>query len=99
MPTTGLSMLTDGWHHPGLVEVEVCDSPAVTAVVEVRPTIRATVPPPTVGQAGEPTVVAADEVRPEIRDTEGPQQSTGQEEPTVVAADEVVPQIRKAEEE
>jgi len=99
MGLSALSLFTHGWHHPGLVEVEVCDKPIVSAVVEVRPEIRATVPPVAEGSATDPVIVAATELKPEIRETEGPPQSTSQDEPTVYSAEELAPQIRKSEEE
>lgn len=100
MPTSGLAIITRGMvYPPETINVEVCDSPFVSAIVEVRPTIRATVPPPTVPPAGTPAVVAAEELAPQIQSSEGPQIVAGQDEPAVVGAEELRPQIRKAEEE
>lgn len=99
MGMSGLSMLTHGWHHPGLVEVEVCAHPEVLSVVEVRPTIRATVPPETVGDEGTPFIVGAAELAPVIVDSEGPDSGTDQETPHIVSAEDLVPIIRDTEEE
>lgn len=99
MGLSALSLLTHGWHHPGLVEVEVCDAPSISAVVEVRPTVRATIPPEPVGPPGTPYIASASELRPVIVGTEGPQESTGQDEPHIVSAEELVPIIRDTEEE
>lgn len=98
MGLSALSLLTHGWHHPGEVGLEVAEHPMVQSVVEVRPTIRATVPPSTVGPAGVPVVVGASELSPQIQDTEGPQQGTDQEEPLITSAEELVPVIRDTEE-
>ena len=99
MGLSALSLFTHGWHHPGEVEVEVCEHPSLTTVVEVRPTIRATVPPETEGPAGAPIVTGASEVRPTIQGTSGPQQGSGQDKPIVVSAEDLVPVIRDTEEE
>lgn len=99
MGLSALSLLTHGWHHPGLVEVEVCEKPLLAAVVEVRPEIRATVPPPSVGPAGVPVVTTATELKPEILSTEGPSPSTTEDRPTVVSSVELRPVILDAEEE
>lgn len=99
MGTSALSLLTHGWHHPGEVGVELCEHPLVQSVVEVRPTIRATVPPATVGPAGTPVVVGASELSPQIQETEGPQQGTDQEKPIIVSAEDLVPVIRDTEED
>lgn len=99
MGTSALSLLTHGWHHPGEVGVELSDHPTLSAVVEVRPTIRVTVPPQTVGPAGTPVVTGASELAPHIKETEGPQQGTGQETPHIVSAEDLVPVIKDTEEE
>lgn len=99
MAFTALSILTHGWHHPGEVAVEVSDAPNVMAVVEVRPTMRGTVPPPTGGPAGVPVTLSGVELKPELRKAEGPEQSTGSDDPTILSAKDLVPVIRKAEEE
>lgn len=100
MPTSGLAIVTRGMvYPPDEITVTVADSPLVSAVVEVRPVIRATIPPETEGAAGVPTVVDAKKLAPEIRSSQGPQIDGGQDEPTVIDASELRPQITKAEEE
>lgn len=99
MAFTGLSILTHGWHHPGDIDVTTCEKPTITAVVEVRPTIRATVAPPTIGPAGAPSITAATNVAPKISSTEGPQQQADEETPNITSARNVVPKITKVEEE
>lgn len=99
MGLSALSMITHGWHHPGLVEVEVCDTPTLTATVEVRPTVRGTIPPVVEGPAGAPVTLLGVELKPEMRKAQGPEQSTGSSDPTVLSAEELAPVIRKAEEE
>jgi hypothetical protein len=99
MAFTGLSALTDGWHHPGSVGVTVCDAPNISAVVEVRPTIRATVPPEPVGPPGTPHITDASELYPKIVDSEGPTVSTGQDEPHIISAEDLVPIIVDTEED
>jgi len=99
MGTSGLAILTDGMIHPGLVEVEVCEAPYISAVAEVRPTIRGTIPPPTVGPAGSPNIVKATELAPQIVKTKGPEVTTGKEEPNIISAEELVPVIRNTEED
>ena len=99
MGMSGLSMLTHGWHHPGLVTVEVCDTPTVVTVVEVRPTMRGTVPPVVEGPAGAPVTLSGTELKPELRSADGPEQSTGSDDPTILSAKDLAPVIRKAEEE
>jgi len=99
MAFTALSIMTHGWHHPGSVAVTTSEAPTITSVVEVRPTIRATVPPPTVGPAGAPSITAARSVTPRITRTTGPQQQVDGEKPNITSADNVVPRITKVEEE
>jgi len=100
MPFTGLSMLTHGWHHPGTVEVSVCETPELTAVVEVRPEIRgATTDAPAPGPAGEPVILAAEEMRPEMRGASSTASTAPVEEPKVLSASDLKPVIRGAEEE
>lgn len=99
MALTALSLLTHGWHHPGLVEVEVCASPVLTSVVEVRPVLRGTVPAVVEGPAGVPVVLSAEELRPEIVQAQGPEVQTGGDTPTVISSEELKPVIRKIEEE
>lgn len=99
MGLSALSLFTHGWHHPGLVEVEVCEKPLLTAVVEVRPEIRATIPPPSVGPAGTPVVIGSSELKPVILDAEGPPPETTEDRPTVVSSTELRPVILDAEEE
>ena len=99
MGLSGLSIFAHGWHHPGLVEVEVCATPTLTSVVEVRPTIRATVPPEPVGEPGTPSITAASELSPIIQESDGEQQVTSQDEPHVISAEELAPTIVDTEEE
>lgn len=99
MAFTALSILTHGWHHPGKVDLVVDESPTIVSVVEVRPTIKATVAPPTVGPAGKPVITGARNLTPRIVDMEGPQQQTGADEPGIVSAENLVPRITKAEED
>lgn len=100
MPTSALAIVTRGMiYPPEEINVEVCDKPIVSAVVEVRPTIRATTPPAAEGIAEAPKVVSSREIAPQIQSSQGPQIEAGQDDPTVVAAEELKPQITKAEEE
>ena len=100
MPTSALAIVTRGMSYPPEeIDVQVCDKPIVSAVVEVRPVIRATTPPATEGIADAPAVVSSREVVPQIQSIQGPQVEAGQDDPTVVAAEELKPQITKAEEE
>jgi hypothetical protein len=94
-----MAIVTRGMiYPPSEITVISSEKPTIHSVVEVKPQIRATVPPPTVGPAGTPMVISAARVAPEIRSTRGPQHSTGSETP-LVEATELVPVIRKAEEE
>jgi hypothetical protein len=100
MPTSALALVTNGMiYPPEEIDVEVCDRPVLNAVIEVRPTIKATVPPTQVGPAGTPTVVVATELKPQILSTVGPDVQTGGDEPTVISSEELKPVIRGAEEE
>jgi hypothetical protein len=99
MALTALSAITDGWHHSGLVEVEVCDAPTLVATVEVRPTLRCTVPPIVGGPAGAPVTLSGVELKPEMRGAKSPDQTTGSSEPTILSAEDLAPTIRRAEEE
>lgn len=99
MPTCGMAIVTRGMvYPPSRIDVVVCDSPTMQAVVEVRPAIRGTVPPPVVGPAGVPRATAST-VRPQIRKTRGPEQQPPANEPKVVSSTDLRPVIRKAEEE
>lgn len=99
MPTSALAIVTRGMlYPPDEIDVQVCDKPVVTAIVEVRPVLRVT-PPVQEGIAESPTVVSSREVAPQIQSSQGPQVEAGQDDPTVVAVEELKPQITKAEEE
>lgn len=101
MPFTALSMFTHGWHHPGTVQVSVCDTPALTTVVEVRPEIRGTTTDaPAPGPAGEPVILTAQEMKPELRGASSEESpGGGADEPKVISAKDLKPVIRGAEEE
>ena len=99
MPTCALAIVTRGMIYPAEITVISSDKPRLAAVVEVRPTIRATVPPPEEGPAGKPTIVGAEQVTPRIVSTSGPQQDTGSDEPTITGAANLTPVILDTEEE
>ena len=99
MPTCALAIVTRGMIYPAEITVISSDQPRLAAVVEVRPTIRATIPPDAEGPAGKPTIVGAEQVTPRIITTTGPEQDTGSDEPTITGAVNLAPVIVDTEEE
>ncbi|MHA2334286.1 MAG: hypothetical protein ACXAEU_19820 [Candidatus Hodarchaeales archaeon] len=103
MPACGLSIITGGYIYPPrdiyITYVINSEEPVATTVVEVRPQVKGTIGPESVGPAGIPSVVATSEVQPKIVSLEGPAVSVGQDEPSVISTEELRPQIRKIEEE
>lgn len=100
MPTCGMAIVTRGMiYPPSEIYPVVCDKPSVHTVVEVRPQIRATVPPVAEGPAGVPTVLASSELKPKLVRVRSPNIGVGQDKPIVVSTDDLRPQIVDTEEE
>lgn len=99
MPTSGLALVTNGMIYPPQEVFPVtADSPTLTAVIEVRPRMLASIPTPAPAAVGTPAILSAEELKPQMG-AEGPDISATGETPKVLSAEDLRPTIRKAEEE
>lgn len=99
MPTSGLAIVTRGMLYPPQeINPVVADKPTLTAVVEVRPQVLASVPIPPPAAVDAPVILSAQDLKPQMS-AEGPAPATTGDVPKVLSAEDLRPTIRKAEEE
>jgi hypothetical protein len=102
MGATGICIATRGiicTPNRAAIYTTTAEHPVMSAVVEVRPSIRGAAsesPAPTPVVA--PVIVTAQTVRPEIRQASSESPSGGSDEPKVISAEDLRPIIRSTEE-
>lgn len=99
MPTSGLALVTNGMIYPPQEVFPVSsEHPTLTAVIEVRPRMLASIPIPAPAAVDAPAILSAEELKPQM-EAEGPAVDATGETPKVLSAEDLRPTIRKAEEE
>ena len=100
MPTSGLSIVTLGMVYPPQeITPVVPEKPVLTAVVEVRPQILASIPTPQPASVDSPVILSAEDLSPSIAGVDGPEPDATGDSPKVLSAEDLSPRIIEAVEE